>query len=178
MSSSQSSPSQPIHLTKHFKMETIRNMINRGDYLTSIDLTDAFLHILVNLSSRRYLQFEWCNKLFQFRVLPLGMSLSPSFSPSSPQMGTPQGYSVVRLPRRFTNRCKRLPNFPIPYSQGITEATIARFPREREQSSLALSQSMRSREETALGTSGMEHKLRRLALAGPHQMSLILQDFS
>jgi hypothetical protein len=61
-------------------METLKTtcqIINRGDYLTSIDLSDAFLHILVHESSRKYLQFEWDGHLFQFKVLPFGLSLSP-----------------------------------------------------------------------------------------------------
>jgi Reverse transcriptase (RNA-dependent DNA polymerase)/DNA N-6-adenine-methyltransferase (Dam) len=65
---------------KHFKMESLKmacTLINRGDYLTSIDLADAFLHVLVHQSSRRYLQFAWDGRLFQFRVLPFGLSLSP-----------------------------------------------------------------------------------------------------
>ena len=65
---------------RHFKMETLKQvctMINQGDYLTSIDLTDAFMHVLVHQSSRRFLQFTWKGRLFQFRVLPFGMSLSP-----------------------------------------------------------------------------------------------------
>jgi hypothetical protein len=52
-------------------------LINQGDFLTSIDLADAFLHVLVDQSSRRYLQFAWEGQLFQFRVLPFGLSLSP-----------------------------------------------------------------------------------------------------
>ena len=53
------------------------NIINRKDYLTSIDLQDAFLHILIHPSSRKYLQFHWKGKQFQFRVLPFGLSLAP-----------------------------------------------------------------------------------------------------
>jgi hypothetical protein len=64
----------------HFKMESIKmvcNIINRKDYLTSIDLQDAFLHILIHPTSRKYLQFHWKGKQFQFRVLPFGLSLAP-----------------------------------------------------------------------------------------------------
>jgi hypothetical protein len=65
---------------QHFKTESLKmacTLINRGDYLTSIDLADAFLHVLVHQPSRRYLQFAWDGRLFQFRVLPFGLSLSP-----------------------------------------------------------------------------------------------------
>ena len=65
---------------KHFKMETIQHVchiINPKDYLTSIDLRDAFLHVPIHPSSRQYLQFIWRDKLYQFKVLPFGLSLAP-----------------------------------------------------------------------------------------------------
>ena len=61
-------------------METIKsvcNMLQKNDYLTSIDLADAFLHILIHPSHRKYLQFQWHGRQYQFRVLPFGLSLSP-----------------------------------------------------------------------------------------------------
>jgi hypothetical protein len=63
----------------HFKMESLKStcmFINQGDFLTSIDLADAFLHVLVDQSSVGYLQFAWEAQLFQFEVLPFGLSLS------------------------------------------------------------------------------------------------------
>jgi hypothetical protein len=51
----------------HFKMESLKQictMINQDNYLTSIDLADAFLQVLVNQSSRRFLQFAWKGHLF------------------------------------------------------------------------------------------------------------------
>ena len=65
---------------RSFKMETVKsvcNMIQKNDYLTSIDLADAFLHILIHPSHRKFLQFSWSGKQYQFRVLPFGLSLSP-----------------------------------------------------------------------------------------------------
>ncbi|KAG2222337.1 hypothetical protein INT45_009810 [Circinella minor] len=47
--------------TIHFKMEswpTITNMIQPGDYLTSIDLKDAFHHIAIHPIHRHLLQFQ------------------------------------------------------------------------------------------------------------------------
>lgn len=61
-------------------METIQQvcqLIQPNDFLTSIDLQDAFLHILIHTSSRQYLQFQWKNQTFQFRTLAFGLSLSP-----------------------------------------------------------------------------------------------------
>lgn len=65
---------------RYFKMETIKtvcSLMNKNDFMTSIDLSDAFMHILIHPSSRRYLQFEWKGHRYQFRVLPFGLSLSP-----------------------------------------------------------------------------------------------------
>lgn len=67
-------------LTQHFKMETIQHvchLINPKDFLTSIDLSDAFLHIPIHPSAHRYLQFHWRGQLYQFKVLPFGLSLAP-----------------------------------------------------------------------------------------------------
>jgi hypothetical protein len=63
-----------------FKMETVQTVCStmlKNDYLTSIDLKDAFLHILISPAFRKYLQFEWKGNLYQFRTLPFGLSLSP-----------------------------------------------------------------------------------------------------
>ncbi|KAG2222132.1 hypothetical protein INT45_007568 [Circinella minor] len=63
-----------------FKVETMQqvcHMIQQGDWLTSIDLQDAFLHILVHKQLCCYLRFRWNNKIYQFRTLCFGMSLSP-----------------------------------------------------------------------------------------------------
>ena len=63
-----------------FKMETIKNicqMLRPGDWLSSIDLSDAFLHVAMAPSSRRYLRFKWGGKTYQFRTLPFGLALSP-----------------------------------------------------------------------------------------------------
>jgi len=61
-------------------METIQNVVRllkRNDFLTSIDLRDAFLHVPMHRSSRCFLQFQWKNQLYQFKVLPFGLSLAP-----------------------------------------------------------------------------------------------------
>jgi hypothetical protein len=63
-----------------FKMETLSNvcrMLRPGDWMTSIDLSDAFLHVSINPAHRKYLRFRWNNKSYQFRTLPFGLSLSP-----------------------------------------------------------------------------------------------------
>jgi hypothetical protein len=63
-----------------FKMETLTNicrMLKPNHWLTSIDLSDAFLHVAVHPASRKYLRFRWGAASYQFRTLPFGLSLSP-----------------------------------------------------------------------------------------------------
>ncbi|KAG0781065.1 hypothetical protein G6F16_012666 [Rhizopus arrhizus] len=64
----------------HFKMETLKEvslLIQPCNYLTSIDLSDAFLHILVHPEYRKYLRFHWKGATYQYRTTPFGLSLAP-----------------------------------------------------------------------------------------------------
>ncbi|KAK7095233.1 hypothetical protein V1264_006669 [Littorina saxatilis] len=55
---------------------TVRDALRPGDWVTSIDLTDAYFHILI-LMDRKWLRFRWGDKAYQFRALPFGLSLAP-----------------------------------------------------------------------------------------------------
>ena len=62
-----------------FKMETaehIRSLLQPEEWLTSLDLHDAYFHVLVNKRHRKYLRFVCGNQVFQFRALPMGLSSS------------------------------------------------------------------------------------------------------
>ena len=64
----------------HFRMETaasIRESIREGDWAASIDLSDAYFHLLVHQRDRRYLRFTSDGQVYQFRALPFGLSLAP-----------------------------------------------------------------------------------------------------
>jgi len=69
------------HLTKEkFHMETPTNLhhsIQKGDWVISLDLMDAYLHVPIHPSSRKFLRFLYQDKVFQFRVLPFRLSVSP-----------------------------------------------------------------------------------------------------
>ncbi|KAG2213697.1 hypothetical protein INT45_002551 [Circinella minor] len=70
---------QYLHAPK-FKMETLQQvikMLQPNDFLTSIDLADAFLHIAVHHQLRRYLRFNWEGQTFQFRTTPFSLSQVP-----------------------------------------------------------------------------------------------------
>ena len=67
-------------LCPHFKMETldtVRMSLQKGDWATSLDLRDAYFHIPIHRKSRRYLRFFFKGKIYQFRALPFGISVSP-----------------------------------------------------------------------------------------------------
>ena len=56
-----------------FKMETVKSVrqsILVNDWAVSIDLTDAYLHILIHPESRKYLRFLFENQVFQLMALP------------------------------------------------------------------------------------------------------------
>ena len=69
------------HLRKEkFHLETPaipHHSIQKGDWVISLDLTDAYLHISIHPSLRKFLRFCYQDEVFQFRVLPFGLSVSP-----------------------------------------------------------------------------------------------------
>ena len=65
---------------KTFKMETpetIRLSLQQGEWVTSLDFSDAYFHIPVHVTSRKYLRFHFQNQSYQFRALPFGLSTAP-----------------------------------------------------------------------------------------------------
>lgn len=64
----------------HFKMETpetVRLSLRQGQWSTSIDLTDAYLHLTVHPRFRKYLRFHVGGKIYQFKVTPFGLATIP-----------------------------------------------------------------------------------------------------
>ena len=65
---------------KTFKMETpesIRLSLQPGEWVTSLDFSDAYFHIPISPNSRKFLRFHFQNQTFQFRALPFGLSTAP-----------------------------------------------------------------------------------------------------
>ena len=63
-----------------FKMETIhsiRRSLRRDSWTYSVDLQDAYFHIPIHPSSRRFLRFQVQDQVFQFKALPFGLSSAP-----------------------------------------------------------------------------------------------------
>ena len=65
---------------KTFKMETPetnRTSLQQGEWVTSLDFSDAYFHIPIHVNSRKYLRFHFQNQSYQFRALPFGLSTAP-----------------------------------------------------------------------------------------------------
>ena len=84
-----------------FRMETVssvRESIQEGDWAVSLDLRDAYFHILIHPLSQRWLRFVWNGTVYQFQALPFGLSLSPwVFTQVVKQFAVQQRRQGVRL---------------------------------------------------------------------------------
>ncbi len=63
-----------------FKMLTIPiiwSKIRSEDWFVTIDLKDAYFHVSIIPSHRKFLRFSFRGKAFQYRVLPCRLALSP-----------------------------------------------------------------------------------------------------
>ena len=61
-------------------METassIRDAIRPGDWAVSIDLRDAYFHLLIHEADQKFLRFTWRGVVYQFRVVPFGLAPAP-----------------------------------------------------------------------------------------------------
>src|SRR3989338_979265 len=58
-------------------IETIRDLLFPGAFLTSIDVKDAFHHININHKFRRFLAFRALGRNYRWRTLPMGLTSSP-----------------------------------------------------------------------------------------------------
>ena len=68
-----------LHVEK-FKMETpesIRTSLVPGEWVSLIDLSDAYLHIPIHPNSRKYLRFCYKAQVFQFTSLPFRLATAP-----------------------------------------------------------------------------------------------------
>ena len=60
-----------------FKIETVntvRQTILHKDWSVSLDLSDAFFHVPVHNRDRMWLRFIWRGNVYQFNVLPFGLT--------------------------------------------------------------------------------------------------------
>ncbi len=63
-----------------FKMLTLKQVasqIRSEDWFVAIDLEDAYFHVSILPTHRKFLRFAFRGKAYQYRVLPFGLALSP-----------------------------------------------------------------------------------------------------
>ena len=73
-------PLNQFLVKKTFKMghlKVIIKVMQQGDWVVSIDLTDAYMHIPIRQSHQIFLRFAIDNQLWQFRALPFGPTTAP-----------------------------------------------------------------------------------------------------
>ena len=70
-----------LHLRhRTFKMETLRSVVRAvdpGDWMASIDLKDAYLHVPIRKSHHKYLRFFFEGVAYQCKVLMFGLRTGP-----------------------------------------------------------------------------------------------------
>ena len=67
-------------LKTSFKMETLQSVllsVQRGDWMVSLDLKDAYLQVPIHPDSRKYLRFVASGRVYQFKALCVGLSTAP-----------------------------------------------------------------------------------------------------
>ena len=65
---------------EHFKMfslNTAIDLITPGVWLASVDLKSAYYSVPIATEDRKYLRFNWKDKLYEFTCLPNGLSACP-----------------------------------------------------------------------------------------------------
>jgi hypothetical protein len=65
---------------EHFQMEglqDLRELLKRGDYMTVLDLKDAYYHLAIHPSLQPYMQFRWKTKIYQYLAMAFGLSVAP-----------------------------------------------------------------------------------------------------
>ena len=65
---------------RRFKMENtsiLRELVKEGDWMTSLDLKDAFLSIPIHEDHKKVLRFRWRDTLYEFQCLPFGLTSAP-----------------------------------------------------------------------------------------------------
>lgn len=65
---------------EHFKQETfsvILDLVQENDFMTSLDLKDAYFSISIHEDYQKYLKKIWEGQLYSFCCLPFGLSSAP-----------------------------------------------------------------------------------------------------
>lgn len=66
-----------LHKFRLENLGTVRTLIQPRDFLIKIDLKDAYFSLPIHADDRKYLVFQWEEKLYEFKCLPFGLSSAP-----------------------------------------------------------------------------------------------------
>ena len=62
--------------TEHFNIEGIhilRDLLRAGDWMTKVDLKDAYFMVPIHEEDRAFLKFSFKERIYQFKCLPFGL---------------------------------------------------------------------------------------------------------
>ncbi|XP_071789789.1 uncharacterized protein [Asterias amurensis] len=59
-------------------MNMVKQLIQKDDWMVSIDLKDAYFMIPIWSEDKKFLRFEWEDKIMEFQVLPFGLKIGSS----------------------------------------------------------------------------------------------------
>ena len=59
--------------------DTLFRLVQKGDFFISIDLQDAYLMFSVNSDFWKYLCFKWLNVIYNYKVMPFGLTSAPRY---------------------------------------------------------------------------------------------------
>ena len=116
--------------TELFKMETpetIRTFLQIGEWVTSIDIEDAYFHILLHSESRKYMRFYIQGQFYQFKALPVGLSTAPGVHGCGQRGqtdGFAEGYKNPPVPRQLFGESHIPPNLSPAYT--VTGSSLSR----------------------------------------------------
>ena len=96
---------QPVNQAQ-FPVLVSQGQGQRQDYAFKIDLQDAYFHVTIHPSSRKYLRFAFENKVYQFWVLPFGLNTAPQVFTRlvhGDRLSSPSGDLGDTISRRLVN---------------------------------------------------------------------------
>lgn len=65
---------------QHFKMDTLNvalKLVNKGSFMASVDLRDAYYSVPIRQEDQEFLKFYWNSRLFKYTVFPNGLACCP-----------------------------------------------------------------------------------------------------
>ncbi len=89
-----------------FKMLTVKQVVSQNrseDWFVMIDLKNAYFHVSIIPSHRKFLRFAFRGKAYQYWVLPFGLALSPQTFTNCLDAALTPGHPLTQLHRRLVD---------------------------------------------------------------------------